>query len=332
MWQSHTTAIVVVAMFAGAVCGSIPLLVGLLRQRIGIGIGALLICVLSSLLFGLFIALAVSLFFSAGILRLTVPGASRSPVAADSVDVDNLRRVPLPSWCAWVFVVALLCLLISWTSVTSQIRARLYFGADETLWSVLSDEMGYAWLAVAFGVIGTALLLLRYRSADLLGWLSIICIMVAFVWPLVPLDGSSSTTAEHGMEAFLSEVLLIAWIAGCVIFGAALVRYRLWRLTIDAKAGTRTKAHRQFQEPRSGLGGPDPPGEQFCLPTFMKNARPSVEVAAGRVQVCPECRMRIVVSKEGECPSCRSSINKRPLGNDDANGVSKRSDTIRFSE
>jgi hypothetical protein len=180
-------------------------------------------------------------------------------------------------WCTWVFVGALLCSVILWPSVRNQINARLYFGVYETLWSVLSDEMGYVWLAAGFGMIANALLLLRHRSADLLGWLSIICWIVAFAWTLTSHDGSSSTSAEHVEQAFLKEVILIAGVAGIVVFGTALVRYRLWMAAVDANRGTRPERHRRFGERRRGLGGPDHAGEQFRLPRFMRNPRSTVD-------------------------------------------------------
>jgi hypothetical protein len=360
VWESPATAIsVAAALFTGAVCGCVPLLVGLWRRQIGLGIGGYLICVLSSLAFGLIVAIFVSLFLSAGIIRLTAAQAFGSRIAVDSAAIDNLRRVPFPHWCTWVFVVALLCFLILWPSVRNQINARLYFGVYETLWSVLSDKMGYVWLAVGFGMIANALLLLRYRSADLLGWLSIICWIVAFAWTLASHHGSSSPSAEHVEQAFVKEVILIAGIAGIVVFGTALVRYRLWMAAVDASRGTRPERHRRFGERRSGLGGPDHAGEQFGLPRFMSNARSTVEDSedpdsrgcasgtqatavpigevshetsasprpdpfqaespmsdveptVGRVQVCPKCQVRIIPSKEGECPSCRSIISKPP--------------------
>ena len=78
---AHLIGILLGALFVGALCGLLPLFVGLKRQKTGLAVAGLISCVIGGFILGIILALPVAIVFTVIILCTKPPAPPEPPVA-----------------------------------------------------------------------------------------------------------------------------------------------------------------------------------------------------------------------------------------------------------
>lgn len=61
--NDYQFGVIIGSLVVGLICGAIPLVIGINKKKLGLGIGGLIACVVSGLIFGLILAIPICILF-----------------------------------------------------------------------------------------------------------------------------------------------------------------------------------------------------------------------------------------------------------------------------